>query len=135
MALSGRTASEESTLPLVRDLCEALEAEGVSYCHWKSNAFLERSRTAENDLDLLVRRGDAERFSAVVHRLGFKQAENPARSLPGVSNYYGYDPTSDRFVHIHAHYQMIVGDDLTKNYRLPLEDAFLEAAVRDGEFC
>ena len=134
MTVSESTAREPSTLPLVRALCEALETEGVAYCHWKSNAFLDRSRTGENDLDLLVRRGDGDLFAAIVHRLGFKRAENPARSLPGVSNYYGYDGSSDRFVHIHAHHQMIVGDDLTKNYRLPLEDAFLSSAVRDGDF-
>jgi thymidylate kinase len=133
VAAPDQTAGER-TLPLVRDLCEALEAEDVVYCHWKSNVFLDRSRTGENDLDLLVRRTDSERFSAILHRLGFKQAENPARSLPGVSNYYGYDPASERFVHVHAHYQLVLGDDLTKNYRIPLETALLEAAVEDGEF-
>jgi thymidylate kinase len=134
MVVPGRTESKQSTISLVRELCDALETEGVSYCHWKSNAFLDRSRTAENDLDLLVRRADGELLSATAHRLGFKQADSPARSLPGVSNYYGYDKASDRLVHIHAHYQLIVGDDLTKNYRIPLEEAFLEATVLDGEF-
>jgi thymidylate kinase len=134
MVLPGRTANERSTICLVRELCEALDADGVRYCHWKSNRFLDRSRTAMNDLDLLVRRADSELFSAIVHRLGFKQAENPASSLPGVSNYYGYDRWSDRLVHIHAHYQLIVGDDLTKNYRIPLEQAFLDGSGRDGEF-
>jgi thymidylate kinase len=134
MAVHGSTAPEHGTIAVVRELCQALESEGVGYCHWKSNAFLDRSRTAQNDLDLLVRRADAELFTAIAHRLSFKQAENPARSLPGVSNYYGYDRAADRFVHIHAHYQLIVGDDLTKNYRLPLENAFLDNAVLDGEF-
>ncbi len=134
MAIPGRAASDHSTVALVQELCEALESEGVGYCHWKSNAFLDRSRTGKNDLDLLVRRADSELFTAIVHRLGFKQAENPARSLPGVLNYYGYDSAAESFIHIHAHYQLIVGDDLTKNYRLPLENAFLDGAVRDGEF-
>jgi thymidylate kinase len=134
VVVPGRAEGEQSTISLVRELCNALEAEGVSYCHWKSNAFLDRSRKAENDLDLLVRRADSDPLSATAHRLGFKQADNPARSLPGVSNFYGYDKASDRLVHIHAHYQLIVGDDLTKNYRIPLEEAFLEAAVHDGEF-
>lgn len=37
-------AAHGSTLPLVRALTDALEAERVSYCHWKSNAMLDRSR-------------------------------------------------------------------------------------------
>jgi thymidylate kinase len=123
-----------SPLPLVRELTDALETESVGYCHWKSNAFLDRSRTGQNDLDLLVRRSDVDAFSTLMHRLGFKQATNPMRFLPAIENYYGHDRFSDRIVHVHAHYQLIVGDDLTKNYRIPLEAAFLETTVRDGEF-
>ncbi len=122
------------TIALVRDLCAALEADGVGYCHWKSNAFLDRSRTGENDLDLLIARADEDRFSVTMHRLGFKLALRPARALPGVLDYYGYDAESGRLVHVHTHYQLIVGDDLTKSYRIPLEDAFLGATIADGEF-
>jgi len=127
-------AARTSTLSLVRELTAALEAESVSYCHWKSNAFLDRSRSGENDLDLLVRRSDLDAFSAVMHRLGFKQATNPSRPVPAIEDYYGYERASDRLVHVHAHYQLIIGDDLTKNYRIPLETAFLDTTLRDGEF-
>ena len=127
-------AAHGSTLPLVRALTDALEAERVSYCHWKSNAMLDRSRTGANDLDLLIRRSDIDAFSRILHELGFKQATNPSRSLPAIQDYYGHEPSSDRLVHVHAHYQLIVGDDLTKNYRIPLEAAFLDGTIRDGEF-
>ncbi len=123
----------QPAIALVRDLCAALEADGVRYCHWKSNAFLDRSRTAENDLDLLVARADEDRFAEIMHRLGFKLAWGPS-PLPGVLDFYGYDAEAERLVHVHAHYQLIVGDDLTKSYRIPLEDAFLDAAELDREF-
>jgi thymidylate kinase len=126
--------SDRPTIALVRDLCAALDLGRVRYCHWKSNAWLARSRAAENDLDLLIARADSEQFSAVLQHLGFKLAWNPRQSLPGVHNYYGYDEHAERLVHVHAHYQLIVGDDLTKNYRIPLEMAFLDATKRDGEF-
>lgn len=132
MAVSGSSLSVRPASSLVRDLCAALEAEGVRYCHWKSNAFLERSRSGENDLDLLIDRADADRFAAVTHGLGFKLALNPARGLPGVLDYYGFDGELERLVHVHAHFQLIVGDDLTKNYRIPVERAFLEQARDDG---
>ena len=121
-------------IELVRELCSALDREGVRQCHWKSNAFLERSRTGDNDLDMLIARTDSERFVAVLHRLGFKLVQAPGwSSLPGVGSYYGYDEVADRLVHVHAHYQLIVGDDLTKSYRIPLEQAFLDSATHDGE--
>jgi thymidylate kinase len=126
--------SDEPSIALVRDLCAALDAAGVDYCHWKSNAFLDRSRSGENDLDLLIRRADSDRFSSTLHRLDFKAATNPSRGLPGVTDYYGYDEDADRLVHVHAHYQLVVGDDLTKNYRIPLENAFLDLAIRERDF-
>ena len=124
--------ADNEASPLVRELCDELEAASVSYCHWKGNAFLDRSVRAEDDLDLLVRRTDIDRFTAIVHRLGFKEARTPSRAVPGTSHYYGYDRRADKLVHLHAYCQLIVGDDLTENYRVPLEKAFLAAAVRDG---
>ncbi len=127
-------ADRPQTIALVRDLCSQLAAQGVSWCHFKSTTFLDRSRTAENDLDLLIARADEGRFSAVMHGLGFKLARRPDGELPGVLDYYGLDAETRRVVHVHAHYQLVVGDDLTKNYRLPLEAAFLRSARTDGEF-
>ena len=76
--------------------------------------------------------GPSSAFSALLHGLGFKQATTSSGSLPAVEDYYGYDSPSERIVHVHAHYQLIVGDDLTKNYRIPLEGAFLGATAREG---
>jgi thymidylate kinase len=125
--------SRPRTLALVSELCAQLATEGVSWCHFKSNTFLDRSRTGENDLDLLIARPDEHRFSAVMHRLRFKLATRRGQ-LPGVLDYYGRDDETGRTVHVHAHYQLVVGDDLTKSYRLPLESAFLASALPEGEF-
>jgi hypothetical protein len=54
--------------------------------------------------------------------------------IPGIESFYGYDAYADRLVHVHAHYQLVVGDDRTKNYRLPIEDAYLDSATRAGIF-
>lgn len=127
-------AGGQRTIALIGDVCAQLAAERVSWCHFKSNTFLDRSRTGQNDLDLLIARADEDRFSAVMHRLGFKLARRRKQGLPGVLDYYGHDGGTGRMVHVHAHYQLIVGDDLTKSYRVPLEEAFLGSACRDGEF-
>jgi thymidylate kinase len=127
-------ATRLPTIALVREVCVALAGDRVRYCHFKRNAFLDRSRTGEKDLDLLIARADEDRFSAIMHRLGFKLARRPNGELPGILDYYGYDAETGRVVHVHAHYQLVVGDDLTMSYRIPLEDAFLGAAREDGEF-
>lgn len=121
------------TLGLVRELGRVLREQDVRYCHFKSNAFLARSHSGENDLDLLIDRRDESSFAAALHGLGFKLAVRAHGELPGVLDYYGWDAEAQRVVHVHAHYQLIVGDDLTKNYRLPLERPFLDDSVPAGE--
>lgn len=123
----------EAAIPLIRRLCEALGERKVSYCHWKSNWRLGRWMRGEGDLDLLVKRSHAERFMSVLSELGFKQARpTPDRDVPGILNFYGFDREARRFVHLHVHYQLVLGHDLTKNYRLPIEEAYLESAARRG---
>ncbi len=121
-------------LRLIGSLAQLLEESGVRYCHWKSNAAIDRSASGENDLDLLVARGDLGPFIEVLSRLGFKRAYKPGPSIPGIESFYGYDADADRLVHVHAHYQLVLGDDRTKNYRLPIEDTYLESATRTGLF-
>lgn len=123
------------TLNRIYKLCKTLAGEHITYCHWKSNAALDRSASGDNDLDLLIGRADVQRFTEILYRLGFKEARpRPERELPGVLNYYGYDGETGKFVHVHAHYQLILGDDTTKNYRLPIEEPFLASAVQGELF-
>lgn len=129
------TLNEQASLPLINRLCQTLETEKVIYCHWKSNAAIDRSATGENDLDLLISRADAQKFVAILSRLEFKEAgETPDKQLPGILNYYGYEPSVGKFIHVHAHYQLILGHDGSKNYRLPVESAFLAASTQQGLF-
>ncbi len=121
-------------LELISDLCSALEHRGVSYCHWKSNQAIARSATGANDLDLLVGEQEIESFVRELRHLRFVLAEMPTeRRSPDVDDYYGLDVTG-RFVHVHAHYRLILGDDTTKNHRLPMEEAYLASARNDGMF-
>jgi thymidylate kinase len=130
-----RSVGGRPSLSLVRALSDALTAQDIAYCHWKSNAALDRSASGDNDLDLLVGRDDASRFAAILYRLGFTAATAPrAKLLPGVRDFFGYDEGSGRLVHVHAHYQLVLGHDATKNYHLPIERAYLESATQDGLF-
>lgn len=120
---------------LVEGFCASLNDSGIRYCHWKSNARLDRSLTGENDLDLLVHRQDSQQFAELLFRMGFKHTIDPsAPAIPGIDNYYGYDEKNGRFIHVHVHYQLVVGHDATKNYRIPVEEAYLDSVRFDGVF-
>lgn len=126
---------ENQESALVYTLCRMLEEEGIRYCHWKSNVALDRSQSGGNDLDLLVSRDAAQKFAAVMARLGFKNILlSPQKRMPGTTSYYGYDDVADKFIHVHVHYQLILGHDLTKNYRLPIEKPYLDSAISHGWF-
>lgn len=127
----------ETTRPLalVKHLCDTLASEDVQYCHWKSNEAIDRSASGENDLDLLINRSHAGRFTEILYRLGFRELQAPAaRMMPGVQDFYGCDVVTGRFVHVQAHYQLILGHDRTKNFRLPIEDAYLASSAQSGLF-
>ena len=120
-------------LGLVADLLRELDSADVAYCHWKSNEAIDKTLTAENDLDLLVARRDSARFNAAIHALGFRIARpTHDRLVPGLVDYFGRDQPSGRMVHVQAHFQLVLGDDMTKNFRLPIEDAYLASRVLDG---
>jgi hypothetical protein len=131
---TAQECDDPRALDLVLQLRGELATEAVRYCHWKSNDMLARSMDGSNDLDLLVHRLDAQRFLAVLGRLGFHGARAPAgRDHPGVTHYYGLDQTSGRLVHVHAHFQLVLGADATKNYRLPVEAAYLASVSQDED--
>lgn len=132
-----QAATEQGSrrLHLVSALCRALARYGIAYCHWKSNEAIHRSAAGENDLDLLISGEHATKFIEILACLGFKEAiDPPERQLPGVLSFYGLDEDTNRIVHVHAHFRLILGHDYTKNYHLPLEDAYLESAEQGELF-
>ncbi len=122
-------------LGLVVTLCRELARRGIDYCHFKSTEALDRSAAGLNDLDLLVRRADAARFAELAHGLGFLRARSRGvHDVPAVVHYYAPDPGTGRLVDLHVHYQLVVGDDMTKNHRLPIENAYLAASRQEALF-
>ena len=92
---------------------------------------LHLSASGVNDLDLLVDRRDLPRFLAALSALGFKQArpQRRGRQVPGVVHFYGLDLPTGKLVHVDAQAQLVLGDDTTKNVRLPLERAYLASCT------
>jgi thymidylate kinase len=110
----------------IRKLFATLEMSRVRYCHWKSNIRLEQTLAGTQDIDLLVDRRDAQVFHAILLEIGFKFAESHAGlGHPGVFHALALDESTAELVDLHAHYQIVSGDSLVKNYRLPIEDLLL----------
>ena len=127
--------NNQVTLNIVSELCQALAIEKLNYCHWKSNEAISRSACGDNDLDLLVSRADAQRFTEILYRLGFREVQSHQnKRLPGILSYYGYEPEANKLIHVHMHYQLILGNDLTKNYHIPLEQPYLDSATQTELF-
>ena len=127
-AAASATSRELSrTKVAIRTLFNALDAANVRYCHWKSNIRIEDTLAGVEDIDLLVHRGDAGLFQEVLHTTGFKLVRSYSGiSHPGVFNAVALDDATTELVHLHAHYQIVGGDSLVKNYRFPLEDLLLQ---------
>lgn len=120
---------------LIKLLCVSLSEEKIDYCHWKSNASLDRSALGANDLDLLVDQANSKFFFRILDNLGFKKFHSPSGLLiPGISNYYGYDKVDQIFVNVHVHLRLILGHDLTKNYHFPIERPYLNASFQGKLF-
>lgn len=116
-------------LELIERFLAEMSAEAIPYCHFKSTTNIEASLTGGTDLDLLVSSDRREECIALLERHDFRLATDPYElKLPGVCHYFGYDHPSGSLIHVHLHFQLIVGDDLLKNYRLPVDEAFLRSA-------
>lgn len=115
-------------LALVAQLARGLEQAGIEYCHWKSNEAIDRSMSGDNDLDLLVSRRHVQAFVELLSASGFVRSAKRTRRVPGIESFYGLDEASGRLVHVHAHYALVLGDDRTKNHRLPIEDAYIRSS-------
>jgi thymidylate kinase len=122
-------------IPLISKLVDALQGADITYCHWKSNSNLELVELGRTDLDLLVARQHVREFRQILAQNGFVAARRPhVEDPPAVEHLFGYDSPADRFVHVHAHYQLILGHDRSKNYRLPIEKPYLASATSRGTF-
>jgi hypothetical protein len=120
---------------LVAQLGQALREAGVVYCQWKGHFRRHRWASGEGDIDLLVDPASAPAFTAVLGRLGFKSALEPAeQQLPGVESFFGYDPRLARLLHVHAHYRLVVGRVWATHFRLPIEHALLASTVEREPF-
>ena len=113
-------------IKLVQELIDELNNNAIVYCHWKSNNRLSDVFSADEDIDLLVRKDNAVAFQRIMGQLGFKLAtQHFLDAQKTIFHYYGLDAKTCKIVHVHVYYQIITGGTILKNYRLPVEQMLL----------
>lgn len=120
------------TLGVVTELFSRFHAEGIVYCHWKSNEHLDASMAGATDFDLLIDRNAAPAVAAIFGDMRIKRfTVAPFHEYPGVEDYLCVDPDTATLIHLHVHYQLTVGEKLLNGHRLPWEEMVLSTRVLD----
>ncbi len=136
ISVESKTAVAEAVpaLEILTNFFRVLNQSGVRYCHWKSNIRLAQALGGRTDVDLLVHREDSDLFRRIVSQHKIKPAmAAPGKHYPAIENYLGFDAATGEMFHLHVHYNLVLGEQYVKNYRLPLEEQFLASVrLRDG---
>lgn len=112
-------------LEINNNFFEHLNTHNIRYCHWKSNEHLEEALSGKTDLDILIHIEDKSQFESALREFQFKKIISPPdKQFPGLEDYLGFDHLTGAFVHLHLHYQLILGQKYIKNHHLPIEDLF-----------
>jgi thymidylate kinase len=123
------STDDPDILSAVRRLFDALNHQGIRYCHWKSNSRLSWGLAGRTDLDLLIDPGHEQCFKGLLTNQGIKSILAPVeKQYPGLEHYLGFDARTGSLFHLHVHYHLVLGEQYVKNYSLPLEKQFLDSA-------
>lgn len=128
------SAYPSETIPALGALLDQLAEAGVGYCLWKSNIRLREALAGQTDLDLLVDREDGASLRKLLSRHRLKVLRpHGASAHDGMEHFLGMDEASGRLFHLHVHYQLVLGEQYVKNYRLPMESQVLSSVrLLDG---
>lgn len=115
---------------VVKKLFSVWNDREVLYCHWKSTDHLLESFQAITDLDVLVDPLSGHLAELLALEEGFHpMCTARLRTYPGVKDFVAYDEKLQRFVHLHLHYQLVLGDRWVKAFRVPVEKKCLSNRI------
>lgn len=115
---------------VVVSLIDKWERAKVVNCHWKSTDHIEEAFCGLTDLDVLVDVKDASHAEQIAMSCGFIPMQTAEfRRYPSVYDFIAYDSVLNLFIHLHLHYQLVLGDRWVKAYRLPIESGVLHRRV------
>lgn len=124
--------TNETVLPTVARFLATLHERELLYCHWKSNDCLHEALMGSGDLDILFDYKDVDTIRKVAEANGFIEFKTaPYQSYPFIHDFIAIDPSQGRIVHIHAHFQLTIGETRVKSYIAPWASHVLNNRVFD----
>ena len=97
-------------LEICRSFFNHLNSNNIRYCHWKSNVRLEQALEGKTDLDILVHPDDRGKLETGVTIFDIKRVlSHRLKRVPDIEDYLGFDHDTGRMIHLHVHFQLILG--------------------------
>ncbi len=128
-------ATKISSLSTIVNLLEALHANDIQYCHWKSNEHLEASMSGDTDLDVLFDENQKVKLESILNTLGFKLfTAIKQKQYKDIVDYIGLDLPSGKVIHIHTHFKLTMGEPYLKGYQINFEEKILRGRIYNEEF-
>lgn len=111
-------------------LFNQLNLDSIRYCHWKSNCRLQKSLIGQTDLDILVHKDDQLLFEAALKKFNCKKIfSSQLKRIKNVDDYLGLDYETGKLIHLHVHYELVLGEKYVKNYSLPIEEVIFKNLI------
>lgn len=122
-------------ISLTNNLLIEFHKKNISYCHWKSIEHLGAALIGDTDLDILVDINDKSKVEKIFNDIGFKLYKAPwFKSYDAICDYIGVDHLSNKIIHVHTHYKLILGESGIKNHHLKYEKNILDNRIYDEKF-
>jgi len=116
-----------------QDLFATFDKQQIRYSHWKSNQHLTEGLCGFTDIDLLAAKRQCKDVEYSLRLSGFKRVKTQKWSeYPEIEDWLGFDAETGKLLHVHLHYQLIMGKRYVKELHLPVEDVLLDKSIRDN---
>ena len=122
-------------LAKIYEVFSKFDEHNVVYCHWKSIDHLEATYRGDTDIDALFARNQRSLIETILAGCGFVRMDTVVlRAYPGIMDYVALDEESGKWVHLHLHYYLNMGDRWVKSFHLNLEDFILKNRIWNESF-
>jgi thymidylate kinase/energy-coupling factor transporter ATP-binding protein EcfA2 len=113
-------------------LFQKFDANGIRYCHWKSNEHLLAGLEGKTDLDVLVHPDDILRCRQLLYSNKVVRVKSqPWSYYFGLEDWVGCDTESGEMIHLHLHFKLRFGTRYAKQFHLAKEELLIQHRVRD----
>jgi thymidylate kinase len=107
---------------------------GILYCVWKGASKLQKVLECEEDLDVLLDKKNLQEAILILQKNDFVEFKNViSRSDLGTLDFLKFHENG-KWTHVHLHLEVIFGNSLQRDYRLPIAHTILQDRVWDNNF-